>query len=687
MMPRHPSFPFLILLSMFLTVLAACDDGVKVTDSCGDDFVDPGEQCDGADFAGASCADHGFYAGTLGCRADCTVDTAGCTLTCGDGVTQVEHEDCDRNDLQGRTCLDFGFSGGALACSETCGFDYTDCTAECGDGEVALNEGCDDGDRMDGDGCSAGCTIEAGWGCVGKPSLCAAICGDAQVLGDEVCDDGVNDGSYDSCMPGCMAFGPRCGDGVRQAGSGELCDGADIGGVTCGELGWWTGTPTCTAGCDGLDPVTCDGRTLWSRRAGAGSWEAGLAVAFDPAGDVLVTGLFTGALDLGGSVLTAAGASEIFLARFDGDGNHLWSRQYGTAGADNVGAVAVDGSGNIFLAGLFNGTLNLGCGDLVSAGSSDAWIAKFDASGDCLWSKRFGDASYQSGNLLAVDGTGAVVFAGVFEGNINLGGTWHSSQAGRDVFLARYASDGTFNLSTTLRGSGAQDTVRGLAVDGAGNVYLTGGFGGTLTLNATSVTAFGLQDVYAVKVNSTGFTVQWLHRYGATASDDEGGGIAVDSLQNVYVTGRAGPSSDFGSGLQPGFGNGDLFLLRLDAGGGTSWVKVAGSADADGGGFGVVVGQGDAVWVAGQFSGAASFDGTILGSAGVNDLFLLRTDGTGVLRFVRQFGGPAAEVPYAIARSGQGRVALTGMFQSSITFDDETHISAGAEDFFLACFQ
>ena len=137
-------------------------------------------------------------------------------------MVQVAHEDCDTNDLQGRSCADFGFNGGALGCIASCEFDFTECEAVCGDGIIALNEGCDDTNRASGDGCNAGCEEEPGWSCEGTPSVCSPICGDGMRLGNEVCDDGVNDGSYGGCMPGCLATGPGCGDGILQSEQGVV---------------------------------------------------------------------------------------------------------------------------------------------------------------------------------------------------------------------------------------------------------------------------------------------------------------------------------------------------------------------------------------------------------------------------------------------------------------------------------
>ncbi len=97
---------------------------------------------------------------------------------CGNGLIEPP-EDCDSEDLVGETCASLGYEGGTLACANNCAFDTSGCTsnAECGDGIVAPDEECDDGNLTEGDGCSAQCGVESGWGCQGEPSICTTGCG------------------------------------------------------------------------------------------------------------------------------------------------------------------------------------------------------------------------------------------------------------------------------------------------------------------------------------------------------------------------------------------------------------------------------------------------------------------------------------------------------------------------------
>ena len=103
----------------------------------------------------------------------------------------------------------------------------------------------------------------------------------------------------------------------------------------------------------------------------------GLGIAVGGADNVLVTGFFQGTVDFGGGALSSAGNSDVFLAKYDAAGAHLWSQRFGDTGVDVGRAIAVDGAGNVLVTGILRGTVDFGGGPLTSAGLSDIFVAKF----------------------------------------------------------------------------------------------------------------------------------------------------------------------------------------------------------------------------------------------------------------------------------------------------------------------
>ena len=125
---------------------------------------------------------------------------------------------------------------------------------------------------------------------------------------------------------------------------------------------------------------------LWSQHFGAqGSSTRGFAITTDPWGNVIVAGSFSGSVGFGGGNLVAEG-TDVFLAKYTPAGVHLWSQKFGGAAADQAYAVAVDGEGYIFVTGYFQGIADFGGNALVSQGGNDMFVAKYNSVGDHVWS-------------------------------------------------------------------------------------------------------------------------------------------------------------------------------------------------------------------------------------------------------------------------------------------------------------
>src|SRR5439155_11265907 len=110
-------------------------------------------------------------------------------------------------------------------------------------------------------------------------------------------------------------------------------------------------------------------------------WDTANSIAVDGNGDVVVAGDFSGTVDFGGGLLTSAGTKDIFVAKYSGaDGSHQWSKRYGGTGDDHASGVTLDNGGNVGLTGSFKGTVDFGGGALITPGA-DMFVAKYSAAG------------------------------------------------------------------------------------------------------------------------------------------------------------------------------------------------------------------------------------------------------------------------------------------------------------------
>lgn len=234
--------------------------------------------------------------------------------------------------------------------------------------------------------------------------------------------------------------------------------------------------------------LSSDGAHVWSRRLGDSAPQQAQGLAIDPAGNLVVSGAFSGSIDFGVTKLTSAGGTDVFLAKLGPDGTALWAKQYGDAKNQQNAVVAVDGSGNILLSGSFEGSVDLGAGPMVSAGGSDVFVAKLDPNGKHLFSKRFGDSQEQVSLGIAFDAQNNVLLAGSFVGALDFGGGPLASAGGHDVFLAKLDTLGDHVWSKRF-GDSAEQYVTAVASDSTGAVLLAGYFTGALDLGGGSMNA------------------------------------------------------------------------------------------------------------------------------------------------------------------------------------------------------
>jgi hypothetical protein len=461
-----------------------------------------------------------------------------------------------------------------------------------------------------------------------------------------------------------------------------------------------------------LAKYDASGGLVWAKAMGGTSYEFGQSVAVDGSGNALVTGYFEGTADFdpgsGAVNLSSSGGYDVFLAKYDASGGLVWAKAMGGTNYEYGRSVAVDGSGNAVVTGYFEGTADFDPGsgevNLTTVGNSDVFLAKYDASGGLVWAKAMGGGSFEQGQSVAVDGSGNVVVTGIFSGTADFdpgSGTVNLSSDGGsyDVFLAKYDASGSFVWASAMGGA-ESETSKSVAVDGSGNAVVTGYFEGTADFDPGSGTvnlsSAGGYDVFLAKYDASGGLV-WAKAMGGTGFD-YGQSVALDGSGNAVVTGYFEGTADFDPGSGEvnltTVGNSDVFLAKYDASGGLDWAKAMGGTDYEDGQSVSVDGSGNAV-VTGNFSGTADFDpgsGTLNLTAEMQNGFMASyAASTGALLAVAQLGGlnmATDVIPQSVVLDGSGNQYVTGYFYGTADFDPGSGTvnlsSAGGSDVFLA---
>jgi len=396
---------------------------------------------------------------------------------------------------------------------------------------------------------------------------------------------------------------------------------------------------------DARFPLIIDPIYQWNTFYGSSSDDYGNGIAVDGSGNVYVTGESYAAW---GSPLNAyTGGDDIVILKLNSSGVLQWNTFYGSSADDFGIGIAVDGSGDVYVTGGSGATW----GSPLNAytGGSDIFVLKLNSSGVLQWNTFYGSSDFDDGTGIAVDGSGNVYVTG--ESYAAWGSPLNAYAGDRDIFVLKLNSSGALQWNT-FYGSSSYDYGVGIAVDGGGNVYVTGESGATWGSPLNSYTGDG--DIFVLKLSSSG-ALQWNTFYGGSGSDDTGVGIAVDGSGNVYVTGESG--STWGSPLNAYTGNADIFVLKLTSSGVLQWNTFYGSSDDDYGAGIAVDGSGN-VYVTGESS--ATWGSPLNAYTGHADISVLKLSSSGALQWNTFYGSSAYEEGSWMAVDGGGNVYVTG---------------------------
>jgi hypothetical protein len=308
------------------------------------------------------------------------------------------------------------------------------------------------------------------------------------------------------------------------------------------------------------------GLLQWVQKGGSNetNFEYGYGIALDGSQNVYIVGSFRGTANFGGNSLTSAGDEDIFVAKYDNAGTIQWANAYGGIYKDFARDIAINSTNDVFVAGNFSSSFSY-AGTAITppfVGTSDAFIAKHTTSGTVSWVKRGGGNYADTGNAVAVDGSGNAYLAGGFADVATFGTTnITATNSYLDAYIAKFNSAGASQWVIKAGGQ-VDDEARGITVDANGNIYQTGYYTGTAFFGTKPLNPFGTKDYFIAKYDNTG-TFQWVKNGGSTA-DDIGSKVVKNSTKlNVFGT-FSGTGFFDRNVIISGSGNANTFLQKIE---------------------------------------------------------------------------------------------------------------------------
>ena len=370
--------------------------------------------------------------------------------------------------------------------------------------------------------------------------------------------------------------------------------------------------------------------------------------------------------------------------------NFAWAKRMGGTGDDRSYAITTDASGNIYMTGSFQGTVdfNPGAGvfNMTSASVTDnAFVSKYDSSGNFIWAKSFTTTGQTIGTSITVDGTGNVYTTGslgVGTADFDPGaGTYNlSAGGGNGIYISKLDASGNFVWAKAV--DGVNGASRQIKLDGQGNVYTTGTFPNTVDFDPGvgiyNLTASGNGDIFVLKLDNDGNFI-WAKQIGG-ASGDGSLALAIDGFNNIYTTGSFTGTVDFDPGAAIynliDINGGSAFISKLDAAGNFVWAKQISGTSNSFCGQSLAIDYAGNVLTKGYFNGTADFNPGVgiynLTSTG-NDIFILKLDAAGNFIWAKNFDGAGSgDVGNCLALDVFGGIYTTGWYGGTADFDPGT---------------
>ena len=336
----------------------------------------------------------------------------------------------------------------------------------------------------------------------------------------------------------------------------------------------------------------------------------------DSDGNIIVAGQYSNEIMLGNYYFLSAGYSDIFVGKMDSAGEWLWATTAGGQGDDIVKSMDVDSMGNIFLSGYYTDDTVFGQYTASYIGGSDGFVTCIDSTGTFQWlnsCKGLGNECITD----VVQVNEKVFFTGYFSGEVQLCGQMLTSLDGLNSFVACANNMGIVEWINHNTGN---NSLSEIVLDSKGNIYVTGGFLGTLQLGDHSVYSNSVRDIFVAKMD-TSRTWNWVKSVGGLNDDYCKEMICYND--RIFICGYVSDQVYFDNSYIGDSSERVAFIAEIDSLSNWNWVQSLNNC-GDTYFASIYVGNDDDIYVAGSFRGNIEVGNQLISSQGENDILVAK---------------------------------------------------------------
>lgn len=347
----------------------------------------------------------------------------------------------------------------------------------------------------------------------------------------------------------------------------------------------------------------------------------------------------------------------------------------GSKSYDQGQGIVTDANGNIYVTGFFSDTTTFGNVTKISEGYRSLFVAKYNSGGILQWIQTSGGPGQAQSLDIALDSNDNVYITGYFFGTVSFNGQPFTNNS-VSCFIACYTTNGSFKWIK----AGTGGISNKLVLDKNNNAYITGTFTYTLTLEGINKTSRGSNDMFLAKYDSNG-NLQWLQTAGGDL-DDRGSELAIDSYQNVYLTGSFSNTAFFNQISRTSSGASDIFIAKYNPDGYVQWVEAFGGSGHDYGAD-IVIDDNNNIYCTGNFLYTVNFKGTSKTARGSTDIFILKLNTNRELEWLNTIDGIGTDLVQKMAIGADNNLYLTGYFTDILVLGNKTRFPVGEQDAFI----